>query len=179
MKKTVLVFGLISGGLISAWLVGSVAYCYSTNKFHGSMVLGFSAMILALSLAFIAVKNYRDNQNGGVISFGKAFGMALSITAIASTVYVIVWAIDYHLFIPDFMDKYSAGMLQDIHASGGKKADVDAQLAQVATWKEAYKNPFLFVLYTYMEILPVALFVPLIAALILKRKANDGEAARA
>ena len=177
MKKTELVFGLIAGGVVALWAICGIAYCYSTNRFEGSMLLGYISMILALSLAFVAVKNYRDKQNGGVISFCKAFRMALSITAIASTVYVLAWVIDYYLFIPDFMDKFSAQMLRDVRASGASKAVMDAQAAQVASMKESYKSPVMVVLFTYLEILPVALFVPLVTALILKRKAPAGNIA--
>ena len=111
MKKNVIVYGLISGVAIAVWTVISIGYCYSSGSFEGSMVLGYGAMLLAFSLIFVGVKNYRDKYNGGIISFGKAFTMGLYIALIASTIYVLAWMIDYYVFIPDFMDKYTACLL--------------------------------------------------------------------
>jgi hypothetical protein len=67
MKKNVIVFGLISGVLIASWCVGSVALCYKLNSFKGNMLLGYAAMLLALSFVFIGVRSYRDKNNGGII----------------------------------------------------------------------------------------------------------------
>lgn len=173
MKKKVIVFGLIAGLLIASWCVGSVGLCYKINNFKGNMLLGYAAMLLALSLVFVGVKNYRDKDNGGIISFGKAFQLGLFITLIASTMYVIAWTIDYYVFIPDFMDKYSEQILREAHNSGTSKAEINSQIKQITAMKEMYKNPVMVVLLTYLEIFPVGLIVSVVTALILKRKVNN------
>ena len=175
MKRTVLVFGLISGLLIAAWCVGSIALCYKLNNFKGNMTLGFAAMILALSVIYVAVKRYRDKDNGGIISFGKAFRIGLYISLIASTMYVIAWAIDYYVFIPDFMDKYSAQTLREAHSNGASKAQIDSQIVQIASMKKMYQNPLTLILLTYLEIFPVGLIVSLLTAFVLKRKENNNK----
>ncbi|MFA6082938.1 DUF4199 domain-containing protein [Mucilaginibacter sp.] len=174
MKKNVLVFGLISGFIVSAWAVGSIARCYTTGNFGGSMLLGYASMILAFSLVFVGIKNYRDKFNNGVISFGKAFKIGLLITLVASTVYVVTWLIDYYVFIPDFMDKYSAHIIRDAQNSGATAAEISSKTKEMATMKELYNTPVWVVLFTYMEIFPVGLLVTIIAALILKKKDNSG-----
>ena len=173
MKKNVLVFGLISGVLISIWMLVSIAF-----SFH-SMLLGYTGMVLALSLVFVGVKNYRDKHSGGIISFGKAFQMGLYIALTASTVYVIAWLIDYYVFIPDFMDKYSAECLRAAESNGATPAEMKDEIAEIAKMKQLYQSPVMVVLFTYLEILPVALIVPLVTALLLKRKSVDGNIAAA
>jgi hypothetical protein len=169
MKRTVLVFGSVSGLLIAAWMVGTIAYCYSVNNYQGSMLVGYAAMLLALSLVYVGVKNYRDKENAGVISFAKAFQIGLLISLVASTVYVIAWTIDYHLFVPDFMERYSAQYLQDLQKGGATTSEIASKARELNSMKELYKNPLMVILFTYLEILPVGLFVSVISALLLRR----------
>lgn len=170
MKKIILINGLISGLIVSVFLLGSMAYCYSSNNFNGSMVVGYSAMILAFSLVFVGVKSFRDKENDGIISFGKAFQVGFLIALIGSTMYVITWLVDYYFFIPDFMEKFCSQALATAKANGASIAEIKAQTAEMETYKEMYKNPLGVIFLTYMEILPVGLVVSLISALILKRK---------
>jgi len=136
------------------------------------MLLGYASMILAFSLMFVGVKNYRDKYNGGIISFGKAFRIGLYITLVASTLYVLVWLVDYYVFIPDFMDKYSAHVINKAQNSGASANEIAAKTKEINTMKEMYNTPLMVVLLTYMEIFPVGLIVSIITALILKRKPN-------
>jgi len=170
MKKNVLVYGLISGIFVAAFMSFSVAYCYSNNSFDGSMLLGYTAMLLSFSLIFVGVKNYRDQQSKGVISFGKAFLMSLYMALIASTLYVIGWMIAYYNFFPDFIEKLASYQLSPARVSHMTPAEVAGITEQIETFKRWYATPIGVAGATYMEILPVGLVVSLITALILKRK---------
>lgn len=168
MKKNVLVFGIISGLVISIFMsISMISMSKNPQAEHGmnAMLIGYLSMLIAFSLIFVAVKNYRDKQNGGVISFGQAFKMGLLIALIGSTIYVITWALVYNLYLPDFMDKYADSMIKK-----AKPEELQAVTKQAQEYKDMYKNPFMFTFMTYMEILPVGLVVSLITALILKRK---------
>jgi hypothetical protein len=172
MKKNVLVFGFIAGLVVSLFMGISMTMMYNNpNADHGvsSMVIGYLSMLVAFSFIFVAVKNYRDKQNGGVVSFGKAFSMGLLIAFIGSTMYVISWAFLYNFYMPDFMDRYCAQMIENAKPTS-TPAKLKELTEQLNTQKELYKNPVYFVLFTYFEIFPVGVLVSLIAALILKRK---------
>src|SRR5687767_1803822 len=108
MKKNILIFGLISGLIITAMMVGATVSCYNNPDFKGNEVIGYAGMLIAFAFIFVGIKNYRDKYNQGVISFGKAFKIGFYIALIASTLYVLAWLIEYYLFMPDFMDKYTA-----------------------------------------------------------------------
>ncbi|MBV9987891.1 MAG: DUF4199 domain-containing protein [Chitinophagaceae bacterium] len=171
MKKIVIIYGLIAGVISIAWFLGSMAVSGNGHfDVENGMYYGYATMLLAFSLIFVAIKNFRDKHNHGLISFGKAFRIGLFITLIASTVYVGVWLIDYFYFIPDFMDRYAAHYLDKMKASGATQAAISEQVAYFNKAKVWYKNPFFNALMTYAEILPVGLLVSLIAALILRRK---------
>ncbi len=174
MKKIILVNGLLSGAIVSTLMGISVAVYSSNPDADHSMVLGYAAMLLSFSLIFVAIKIYRDKHNGGIISFGKGFTIGLLIAVIASAIYVATWAVEYHYLYPDFMEKYSVCVINKAKASGASQAAIDKQVAQMASMKESYKNPFFFTLITFAEIFPVGLIVSLICSLILKKKNKPG-----
>jgi hypothetical protein len=174
MKKNIIIYGLIAGFIVSFLMLFSLNRSNAGGHidFDKGLLIGYASMLIAFSLVYVGIRNYRDKYNGGVISFGKAFKMGLMIVLIASTIYVVAWLIDYFFFIPDFMDKYSAHMLEQLKASGASQAVIDKQTEEMASMGRMYKNPFFTALMTYIEILPVGLVVTLISALILKRKTS-------
>jgi hypothetical protein len=173
MKKNILIFGLISGLIISAMMVNSAINCHQNGNYDGSMVFGFTVMIIAFSSIFVAIKNYRDKFNQGEVSFGKAFKIGILITLIASTCYVVMWLIVYYNFVPDFMEKYSAFEIKNIQSKGLDPVEANKQIEEINSMKEMYKNPIVVILFTYLEIFPVGLIITLLSAFILKRKRDN------
>ena len=173
MKKNIIIYGLIAGIVVSVsmlFTVNYISHCEGNVDFNKSLLVGYASMLIAFSLVFVGIRNYRDKYNGGVISFGKAFKIGIMMVLIASSIYVIAWLIDYFIFIPDFAEKYSAHMLSQLKASGASQIEIDKQTKEMANFAIMYKNPFYNAMMTYVEILPVGLIVTLISSLILKRK---------
>jgi hypothetical protein len=173
MKKNIIIYGLIAGIVVSISMLSTVNYlshCEGNVDYDTSLVIGYASMLIAFSLVFVGIHNYRNKFNGGVISFGKAFKIGSVIVLIASTIYVAAWLIDYFYFIPDFAEKYSAQTLAKLKASGASQVKIDEQTKEMANFARMYKNPFYNAMMTYAEILPVGLVVTLISSLILKRK---------
>jgi hypothetical protein len=180
MKKNILIYGVIAGILVSTimlFTVNYISHCEGNVDYDASMLIGYASMLVALSLVFVAIRNYRNKYNNGVISFGKAFRIGMMVVLIASTIYVIAWMIDYFFFIPDFIDKYLAQKLEELRASGASQAAIDKETRKMADFGRMYNNPFFNAMMTYIEILPVGLIVTLISSFILKRKVPKAEAA--
>lgn len=170
MKKIIITNGLIAGAIVAAFMVYGT---FQMNKpdFEPSMVLGYAGMLIAYVFVFLGIKNYRDNHNNGVITFGQGFKIGMLISLIASTIYVGVWLIEYYCFFPDFMEKFSAMSLKNLDKTTMTAAEIKAKTDEINMFKEWYKNPIWVILLTYAEILiPIGLLVPVISALILKRK---------
>ena len=170
MKKVVLVYGLVAGLAVSLIMCISMAIYAGCDHSEASMLVDYASMLLAFSMIFVGIKNFRDKQNGGFITFGKAFKIGTLIALIASTMYVLAWAIEYHFFLPDFMDTYTASSIEKAKKAGAAAVELEKITKEANDMNKLYKKPFFFVLFTYAEILPVGLIVTLIASLILKRK---------
>lgn len=172
MQKNILVYGLISGVIVSSVMLISMNYyshCEGNVDMTTSMLIGYTSMLIAFSMVFVGIRNYRDKFNNGIISFGKAFKIGISIVLIASTLYVISWLICYFFFMPDFMDKYGDMEIENMKTAGASIAEINEKKKDMADFSKMYKNPFFNAMITYAEILPVGLIVTLISSLILKR----------
>ncbi len=171
MKKIVLIYGLIAGFISCAGYL--IMLSDKDMNFDNGMIYGFASMFLAFALIFVAANQYRK-QNGGTVTFGKAFLIGLYISLIASSIYVGVWLITYYNFHPDFMEKYTACTLDQLKAAGATQDVMNAKTAEMQEMSENYRNPLYVILYTYAEILPLSLIASLLSAgvfsLISKRK---------
>jgi hypothetical protein len=170
MKKNILIFGLIAGLIVGVYIVFLTWWGEKNLDSSGNEVLGYTSMVIAFSLIFVGVKNFRDKYNQGVVSFGKALTIGLGITLIASTIYVAVWLVDFYIFNPDFMDKYADHLAKLVKESGVSQAVANKKMAEINFMRESYKSPVMVVLWTYLEIVPVGIVISLLTAVLLKRK---------
>ena len=173
MRRNILIYGLIAGIVVTTLMllnVHSLSYREGKFDYDRGLVIGYATMLIAFSLVYVGIRNYRNNYNNGVISFGQAFKTGLLMVLIASTIYVAAWLIDYYFFASDFIEKYSAAMLDKLKASGASQMEIDKETKKMESFTTMLKNPFFHALMTYAEILPVGLVVTLVSSLILKRK---------
>src|SRR4051812_30854522 len=91
--KYALVYGLLSGFVVSAVIVAGLAVGGHDSGVFGTLWFGYLVMLIALTFIFVGVKRYRDVERGGVIRFLPAFGMGLAIAACAGLAYACVWEV--------------------------------------------------------------------------------------
>jgi hypothetical protein len=170
VKKTILTFGLISGLISSLMMIATVPFMKRPN-FDFGYVLGYTTIVLSLLLVFFGVRSYRDNVGKGHITFGSAFLVGLAITVISCIFYVVTWEVIYYNFMPDFMDKYGAHVLQKMQASGATAAALHEKSEEINRLKVMYKNPLFNVAMTFIEPFPVGLVITLLSAAVLRKNA--------
>jgi hypothetical protein len=171
MKKNVLIFGFVLGIILCINMVIMVNMMYTNPEFKGNDLLGYAVMVVIFSIIFFGVRNYRNKELGGIISFGTAFKTGLYIALVASTVYVVVWLFYYYLFVPDFIDKYTAHVLHQCTS----EAELVEKTKEMENFGKMYENPLFVILITYSEVLPVGLIVALVSSFILKKKKKNKE----
>jgi amino acid transporter len=165
MKKNILIFGAILGTILCVNMVVMINLMMSNPDFEGNDLLGYIAMVVVFSLIYFGVRNYRNKQLDGYITFGKAFKTGFLIALLASTMYVVTWLFYYYLFVPDFLDYYIDYVLKLTPES-----DLADKTRQMENFREMYENPLFVVLVTYAEVLPVGLIITLISSFALKKK---------
>ena len=171
MKKIVLTFGLISGAIVSSmFMITMPLYKSGALDMGNGAIIGYSTMVISLSMIFFGVKSYRDRHLAGVITFGKALKVGLMIAGVAALCYAVSWEIYFNNFYPDFMDQYSEMCVTKAKSDGASGAELQKVMDQVATTREIYKNPALRFGMTIMEILPVGIVIALISAALLRKR---------
>lgn len=170
MFATAFRYGAISGAIVIAVLVAGIALSDAQGDGHlfSSEVFGYLVMIVALSMIFLAIRDYRNKKLGGVIKFLPALGLGLLVAAIAGLAYVIGWEIYLAATDYAFMDNYIAQMIEAKRAAGESGPAFDAYVAQLEQMKTAYANPLFRLPMTFLEIFPVGLLIALISAAILR-----------
>src|SRR5258708_37578997 len=124
MKRIVITFGLISGAISSALMFLTLPFINNgTVNFENGEVIGYTAIFLSFLLVFFGIRSYREN-NGGSITFGRAFTVGIMITLISCVFYILSWEILYFNFMPDFADKDATAGLPKMHEKGARHGQI-------------------------------------------------------
>lgn len=171
MKNLVLKYGLISGGVGAAMMLGMALYMKGNyEKVSSGEVIGYVGIVLSMLFIFFGVRAYRDQEASGTVTFGKAFQVGLLITLISCAMYVIMWMIVSDTLMAGFMDKYVAHTLQQIQASGASEEVIAQKTSEMEKFQVMYRNPFFKAAITFLEPFPAGLAITLLSAAFLRRK---------
>ena len=180
MKKTVLIFGLISGAISAAMMFTTMLFADRIG-FERGFIVGYTTIILSFLMVFFGIRSYRENVGHGTITFGRAFAVGILITLISCVCYVVAWEILYYNFMPDFVAKFSAHAIEKLKASGATAEAIQAKMEEMRNLKRILDNPFMNAAATFIEPFPIGLIITLISALILRKrnKSSSDESAAA
>ena len=171
MKKIVLIYGLIAGVIVGAMMMITMPlYESGTLKLENGEWLGYTTMVIALSMVFFGMKSYRDNHLGGSITFGNALKVGLLITLIAALIYAFSWEITRLNMKGDFMTLYGEKQIEKMKIEGATEAALIEAKEKMDDFGLMYKNPFIRFGITLMEIAPVGILISLLSAGLLRKK---------
>jgi hypothetical protein len=173
MKKVILIYGLIAGSIVAAMMfITMPMYNSGTLNLDNGELVGYTTMIIALTMVFFGIKSYRDNYSKGVISFGKGFKVGILITLVACAMYGLAWEVTYSRIGEEFQTKMTEKYMADMKAKGSTDKEIQEAKVQWASFNELYKNFFFRFGFTALVemFIPVGLPITLLSAAILRRK---------
>lgn len=186
--RRVLILGAVSGLLIAAMRLVEYRFLvidHSTEIYGAIVAAAFAAVGIWLGQYLrrprvvvkevvvgvpveVRVPAYRDNVAAGQLTFGQGFTVGLLITLVSCLCYVVTWQIVYYNFIPDFMDRYAAYMVEQLRASGESAAVIEEKAREMQAFKAMYANPLVNAAFTFLEPFPVGLLMTVISAALLR-----------
>jgi len=174
MKKAVLTYGLIGGGLIMIFTFVIATLCRKEIiSIERADLVGYAAMMIAASMIFFGIRSYRDNYTGGSITFWKGVQVGLLITCIASVMYIAggeLHNVLYPDFAPKVMEKFTESEMNRLRQEGASQGEIDQAVQQTADIKKMMDNPLFHVSLYLIELLPVGLIITILSAALLRRR---------
>ena len=168
MKNVIVRFGIIAGLIVGIPMILYMTSIPERAPTAPNMLLTYIVMLVALSMVFVGIKQYRDRALGGVIKFMPAFIVGLGISAVAGVFYAIAWEVSMAFMKFDFSEFYANAMVEQARANGADAQGIAAAAAQAAEFTRMYANPLIRVPMTFLEIFPVGILVSLISAAVLR-----------
>ncbi|MFI5151190.1 MAG: DUF4199 domain-containing protein [Bacteroidia bacterium] len=170
MKKSVLRFSIYSG--ITLVITGTLNYLIAAGaklSFSQQEIGGYASILLSMIFVFLGVKQYRDKENGGEITYLKALKVGFLITLLPSIAFGIFDIIYVKFLDPGFMEKYYNSTLGQMKASL-PPAEFQAKSIQMADEMKMFSNPIAQFLIMALTVLAIGTVIAAISALILQRK---------
>jgi len=159
---------MTSGALLG---IGMVIYHLILYIFNANLNSGLAIIIYVILIAGIiyGTKAFRDNLNGGYITYGKAVGTGTLIALFAGVVYGLYQYIYVNFIDPEFFDKLMETMIEQYQNAGID----DDKIEQMLEYSDYSRNPIFFTLSTVLGLAVIGLIISLITSFFLKKE-NDG-----
>jgi len=168
MRKIVLRYG--SYGAVTICLLFLVAWFLGDGQSYTVQeLIGYAVMVISLSFVFFGIKQFRDVENNGKVSFKKALTLGMLISLIVATAFGILDVIYVEFLNPDFMEDYYARSIEQMR-TGMPEAEFKIKLKELETQKATFTNPMFTFLIMGMTVFVIGFIISLLSSLILQRK---------
>jgi len=166
MNKTVIKFGLY--GFIAAIILFLAALVLGKDlSFEAKEILGYSSMVVSLVFVFFGIKNYRDKESNGNISFEKALGIGMLITLFAALGFAIIDFIYTTYINPEFVVQMIDHQLEAAEKTLSGE-ELIAKKAEIESYKDMSSTHMALIMFATVVL--IGFVVSLISSLVLNKK---------
>lgn len=171
MKNIIFKYGMISGAINISSAIITIILIGDSGDYSFAEWLGYLIMIVALSMIFIGIKDYKS-KIGGTIDFKTAFKVGIGISLVASLLYIIGWEIYFSINGEQFIADYLKKAFDNLSTTTNSSAEIETAKKEFLESMELYRQLPYRVAITFVEIFPIALIITLISSYLLKTKSK-------
>lgn len=169
MKKTALRYGLYSSVfMVGMFIIGFMIFMGPEKNYKGSEIFGYSSMVVSMVFVFFGIKHFRDQLNGGMLSFGKGMKVGLLIVLIPSLAFGLFTVIYMTAINPDYTENYYNYQLSQMQANMNA-AEFDAARTKMEQQRAMFANPAFSFIVMALTVFVIGVIATVISSLILKR----------
>lgn len=174
MKKIL----LRNGFYAAITMIGIFTLSFTLGKklsYETQEVLGYAGIVISLVFVYFGIRQYRDQVNGGTLSFGQGLKVGMTIVLLPALLFGVFDVLYTKLFNPGFWDKYGAAELAKMKASL-PAAQYEVTAREMTEQMEFFKNaPFFQFLIMFLTVVAVGLIITVISSLLLKRNSLNSQ----
>ncbi|MBW3470485.1 DUF4199 domain-containing protein [Arthrospiribacter ruber] len=160
-KKWGLIYGLI--GLI--YIIVSTVFDFATQGVAMQVISFLVTLILAFTVYFLACKEYKDD-NEGLISFGRAFGLIALIGVIGGAIRAVGLYLYLKFIDTDYLVRIQEAQEEMRERMGAPEIDPD----QIPEFMKFFQTTEFMGIATFINVMLGVLVIGLIVAAIVQKK---------
>ena len=168
MKNIVLKHGLYATSVVVGIPLLVWVFTPGEPNYDLGEIIGYATMILCMAFVFLGIREHRDHQLNGTISFWQALKLGMSIALIPSLAFGIYDLLYVAYLDPDFYDAYYSQYVADLKSSLSQD-DFEKALTEIEAQKELFTNPVMQFLVMFLTVFLIGFVVSLLSSLVLKR----------
>ncbi|MEM8568532.1 MAG: DUF4199 domain-containing protein [Bacteroidota bacterium] len=171
MKQLIIKNGLYAtlvlvGVHIVAWVVSDGEPNYEMGE-----IIGYTSMIICMVFVFLGIREYRNVELHGTMTFNQALGMGVLIALVPSLAFGL-YDIVYILYLnPDFTNDYFNHYLDKMRNTLTAE-EFEKARQQMEAEKEFWSNPLLQFIVMFLTVFVIGFIVALISSAILQTKSK-------
>lgn len=172
MKKTVLRYGFYASAVIIVlFLVTWLTLNQSSANYELQEIIGYLGIVLSLSFVFFGMRYYREQVNGGTLTFGEGLKTGLLIVLIPSFAFGLFDVIYVSLVDPEFLNNYSTYQLEKLKASV-PAASYEIEAAKLQDEMKMFSNPAIQFVAMFLTVFMIGVIITVISAVVLRKNTS-------
>lgn len=171
MRNTIIKNGLYASLLLIGvhiifWVVSDGEPSYEMGE-----IVGYASMIACMAFVFLGIREYRNVELRGTMTFGQALGMGVLIALVPSLAFG-VYDIIYIIYLdPDFTNDYFNHYINEMRSTLTAEEFEEAR-RQMEAEKQFWSNPLLQFIVMFLTVFVIGFIVALISSAILQTKSE-------
>lgn len=166
--NTALKYGLIGGLMLIVFSTLLTMTTEPGSTLGGTLSFLVTALV-TITISVMVIKNFRDEQLGGYISFGKAFTVSILTLVIIGVITSLYTTIYFNVIDPTYYDEMFYDMRLQYEEAGMDEEAIDMAMRFV----EIFRSPAISILIGIFTYAFLGAILSLITGLILKRESPE------
>lgn len=171
MKNIIIRYSLIIGIILSMFGILSIMFLTPQSDLSTLEFIGNTVMFLTIGIVmFFGIKQYRDIEAGGKITYGNVLIKGILATLIGSVLYSLTFTVYSTLNEVKYADIIMEMTVLEMQEEGLSDEEISLIIEKFEDFRPYYEMPIVKFFITVLEPLFPGLLASLILGFILKRK---------